>query len=74
MTKTDFGLSCLGPFGFVASKNRLNYLGFQSFDYERHLMKVIIPDEDYSRMRELNLISMFLFHQVFVSFTKVKAK
>jgi hypothetical protein len=28
------------PFGFIAPKT-LNYLGFQSFDFERHLMMVI---------------------------------
>jgi hypothetical protein len=28
------------PFGFIAPKT-LNYLVFQSFDFERHLMNVI---------------------------------
>jgi hypothetical protein len=28
------------PFGFIAPKT-LDYLTFQSFDFERHLMKVI---------------------------------
>jgi len=28
------------PFGFIAPKT-LNYLAFQSFDFEHHLMKVI---------------------------------
>jgi hypothetical protein len=28
------------PFGFIAGKP-LNYLAFQSFDFERHLMNVI---------------------------------
>ena len=39
-----------------------------------YLMKVMIPAKGYSRMRELNLISMFLFHQVVVSFTNMKVK
>ena len=29
------------PFGFIAPKT-LNYLAFQSLDFERHLMKVIL--------------------------------
>ena len=36
------------PFGFIAPET-LNYLSFQTFDFERHLMKVIlsVPDEGY---------------------------
>jgi hypothetical protein len=36
MTLVDFGY----PVCFIAPKT-LNYLAFQSFDFERHLMKVV---------------------------------
>ena len=44
------------PFGFIAPKTLLNYLAFQSFDFE-------LPDEGYSRsaLCALNFISTFLF-------------
>jgi hypothetical protein len=49
-------------FGFIAPKT-LNYLAFQSFDFER------IPDEGYSRMFcALNLIATLLSHRFHVHF------